>query len=85
MRSVNERPLDFVLTKDTPYLALTGDQWRPIVRILEKIDRVITASHCIQVSAIGELKHGGRGKLPPLSRWHFQMHFLEYEQISIKV
>ena len=29
---------DFKLTTDTPYLALTGEPWGSIVRILEKID-----------------------------------------------
>ena len=34
-------------TKYTPYLALTGEPWDVFVRILERIDRVITATHCI--------------------------------------
>ena len=33
-------------TKDIPYLALSEELWVPIVRILEKFDRVITAPHC---------------------------------------
>ena len=30
-----------------PYLALTGELWDEFVRIWERIDRVITAPHCI--------------------------------------
>ena len=46
-------------TKDTPYLALTGEQWGAIC---EKNDRVITALHCIHIfpqnnSARQELKN----------------------------
>ena len=36
---------DVVFTKGTPYLALTGE----LVYIFEKIDRVITARHCIMI------------------------------------
>ena len=42
-----ERISDFELTKDTPYLALTGEIWNVIVRISEKISRFITALHWI--------------------------------------
>ena len=34
-------------TKDTPYLDLTGELWCVFVGILEKIDRVIMAPHCM--------------------------------------
>ena len=34
-------------TKDTHYLALTGELWRFFARMLDKIDRIITAPHCI--------------------------------------
>ena len=33
-------------TKDTPYLALTGELWVSFVNIVDKFDRVITAPHC---------------------------------------
>ena len=33
-------------SKDTPYLALTGELWVSFVKILEAIDRVITEPHC---------------------------------------
>ena len=39
-----EHKSDFELTKDTPYVALTGVS---VVRIWEKIDRVIMGPHCI--------------------------------------
>ena len=39
---------DFKLTTDTPYLTLMGELWGvTIVRIWEKIDRVLMALHCI--------------------------------------
>ena len=36
--------------KDTPYIALGGELWGVNAIIWEKIDRVITASHCIMIS-----------------------------------
>ena len=40
-----ESESDFIITTDTPYLALTGELWGVYVGILEKVDRVITAPH----------------------------------------
>ena len=34
-------------TKDTPYLALTGEIWVSFVNIFETFGRVLTAPHCI--------------------------------------
>ena len=38
---------EFGSTKYTPYLALTGDLWGVFCEVFEKIDRLITAPHCI--------------------------------------
>ena len=40
-------------TKDAPYLALTGELWGVFCNIFEKIDRVITALHCIYMYILG--------------------------------
>ena len=37
---------ELATTKDNPYLVPTGELWGVYCQILEKIDRVITASHC---------------------------------------
>ena len=37
---------DFVLTKDTPYLALTGELWSVFVSILAKNNRVMKGFYC---------------------------------------
>ena len=42
-----ERESDITITTDTAYLAVMGELWVYIVRILEKIDRVISALHGI--------------------------------------
>ena len=39
---------DFKLTTATPYLALMGELWGVYCEDFEKIDRVITALHCIR-------------------------------------
>ena len=45
---------DFRITTDTPNFALTGELWVSILRLLEKINSVITALDCIH--AIHEMK-----------------------------
>ena len=44
------------LTKDTPYLALTGELYEvSVVRVWEEIDRVIMAPHCIVIYGVSGL------------------------------
>ena len=46
--TVTESESDIRITRDTPYLALTIELWVSLARILEKIDCVIKAPHCIE-------------------------------------
>ena len=48
---------DFELTKDTPYLTLTGEIWGVYCENLEKIGYIITASHCMwyNISNLGSI------------------------------
>ena len=46
-RTEAEYQSDAESTKYTPYLVLTDELWGVFVNICEKIDRVITAPHCI--------------------------------------
>ena len=48
--TVEERKPDFKLTTDTLYL--TGELWVSVIRIMWKIDRVITAPHCIFINTM---------------------------------
>ena len=44
---MSEIELNIRITTDTPYLALTGELWGAYCEDLGKMDRVITAPHCI--------------------------------------
>ena len=48
---------DAGLSKDTPYLALTGELWVSFVNVCEKIDRVITEPHCICFGHVRNVWH----------------------------
>ena len=41
--------LPFELTKDTPYLALSGELWSVFYEFSTEIDRVIKGFHCIDL------------------------------------
>ena len=41
--------LPFELTKDTPYLALSGELWSVFYEYFTEIDRVIKGFYCINI------------------------------------
>ena len=45
--------LPFELTKDTPYLALSGELWRVFMSTSTEIDRVIKGFYCNYLSMLG--------------------------------
>ena len=61
-------------TKDTTYLALTAIYGVYFVNICDRIDRDITAPHCIYIRWIMERRCPGIGV--SLSWWLWKMHFL---------
>ena len=50
--------LPFELTKDTPYLALSGELWSVFYEYFNKIDRVIKGFYCIN-ALCGEFTPSG--------------------------
>ena len=44
--------LPFELTKDTPYLALSGELWSVFYEYFTEIDRVITGFYCNGIQQI---------------------------------
>ena len=59
--------LPFELTKDTPYLALSGELWSVFYEYFNEIDRVIKGFYCM-ISYLAELRtYGIAQNLPLLS------------------
>ena len=50
--------LPFELTKDTPYLALSGELWSVFYEYFTEIDRVIKGFYCIGFITVHGLNEG---------------------------
>ena len=49
--------LPFELTKDTPYLALSGELWSVFYEYFTEIDRVIKGFYCMYIPVLGFYFH----------------------------